>query len=160
MEGSRKNENSNAMDPPARKSHAAEESVANRPTNTTEASRLANLLEGVNFPATKKEIQAHLRARSLSGRLGTDDIESSVQQYLKDNETYASTYDVELAVGLVRMHGDNKDEPPYARDSALNRANSRRMGERIRRDPYTEHESVGVASSRDVSPNTPKGESV
>jgi hypothetical protein len=160
MERSRKNENTDVKHTPARKSDAADESIANRPTNTTKASKLANLLEGMKFPATKKEILAHLRAGSSSGRPGTDDIESSVQQYLKDNETYASTYDVELAVGLVRMHGDNKGEPPYARDTALNRANSRRTGERIRRDPYTEHESVGVASSKDVSPNTPKGESV
>ena len=57
----------------------------------------------------------------------------------------------------VRSKGrqQNKDLNSYVRDGA----NDERTDEEIRTDPHeAKKESVGVASKRDVSPNTPKGE--
>ena len=96
----------------------------NEAMDRNKASKLANLLEGLEFPATKEKIRNHLNASSA---------------------------------GLVKKA---ESEKPYARDSGLNRANSERVGESERQDPYSSRERISGASSRDVSPNTPKGEDV
>ncbi|MFL6502566.1 MAG: hypothetical protein ACJ70W_03400, partial [Nitrososphaera sp.] len=67
---------------------------------------------------------------------------------------YGSTYDVEVAAGLVKKA---ESEKSYARDSGLNRANRERVGESERQDPYSGGERIPGTSSKDVSPNTPKG---
>ena len=72
-------------------------------------------------------------------------------------ENMASTYDVEVAAGLVKKA---ESEKPYARDSGLNGANLEKVRESERQDPYSGHERISGASSRDVSPNTPKGEDI
>ncbi len=156
-----RNDNDQPETPPvARVGDATGEAATNTAKDTDRASMLATLLEGIKFPATKDEIQSHINAKSPSGEIGIHDFLKALEQNLDENALYSNTYEVELAIGLVSRSADTNANSPYARDKALNRANSRRLGERMRADPYTEHESVGVASSRDVSPNTPKGESV
>lgn len=128
------------------------------PTNVApdrdKASKMANLLEGLEFPATKEEILAHVNGRSPAAGNRINDVFEAIQNNLKDGRQYASAYDTEVAAGLVKKAGDEK---PYARDRALNRANNKRIGESVRTDPY-EQASGGPASARNVSPNTPKGE--
>src|SRR5215204_3724263 len=104
-----------------------QERATNEAVNTNEASKIANLLQGLAFPATKEQIK-----------------------------NYISTYEIERALGLiVKRNNDkdmNKDEKrrkeatnredkkvevtPYTRDKALNKANKKRFGEKARPDPY------------------------
>ena len=132
------------------------------PTNEAmdhdKASKLANLLEGLEFPATKEEIRTHLNARSPSMGNRINDVFEAIENNLDDRRTYGSTYDVEVAAGLVKKRTES--ERPYARDSELDRANRERVGESERQDPYSSRERITGASSRDVSPNTPKGEDI
>jgi hypothetical protein len=129
----------------------------NRAVHKVAASRLANLLEGMNFPATKKKIRNHLSAESRQDNVKRE-IMAAIEDRLDDNAIFDSAYDVELAAGLVKS---SDDERPYVRDKALNRANRKRIGETLRIDPYEKYqESVGIASKEDVSPNTPRGESI
>ena len=129
----------------------------NRAVDKVAASRLANLLEGLDFPATKKQITIHINAGSQQDNVKRE-IMFAIENRLDNSARFDSAYDVELAVGLVKSSGDAK---PYVRDKALNRANRRRIGEGVRTDPYENYrESVGIASKEDVSPNTPRGESI
>lgn len=129
----------------------------NRAVDKVAASRLANLLEGLDFPATKKQITIHINAGSEQDNVKRE-IVSAIENKLNNSARFDSAYDVELAVGLVKSSDDAK---PYVRDKALNRANRRRIGEGVRTDPYENYrESVGIASKEDVSPNTPRGESI
>jgi hypothetical protein len=129
----------------------------NEAMDRNKASKLANLLEGLEFPATKEKIRNHLNASSPSMGNRINDVVEAIQNNLDDGREYGSTYDVEVAAGLVKKA---ESEKSYARDSGLNRANSERVGESERQDPYSSRERISGASSRDVSPNTPKGEDV
>jgi hypothetical protein len=133
------------------------EPPTNEAMDRNKASKLANLLEGLEFPATKVEIRNHLNARSPSMGNRINDVVEAIENNLDDGREYGSSYDVEVAAGLVKKA---ESERPYARDSWLNRANRKRVGESERQDPYNNHERISGASSRDVSPNTPKGEDV
>ena len=134
------------------------EPPTNEARDRNKASRLANLLEGLEFPATKEEIRNHLNARSPSMANRINDVVEAIENNLDEGREYGSAYDVEVAVGLVKKRAESKR--PYARDSGLNRANRERMGESERQDPYISRERITGASSKDVSPNTPKGEDV
>ena len=136
------------------------------PTNKTvdkdKASKMANLLEGLQFPATKQEIKAHLNMKSPSMGNRINDMLEAVENKLDEERRYDSAYDVEIAAGLVVVARQGEEEP-YVRDRALNRANHERVSESIRPDPYEpgkERASGGPASARNVSSNTPKGEQV
>lgn len=129
----------------------------NKAVDRDRASKLANLLEGLEFPATKEEIRKHLNQRSPAVGNRVNDVIEAMENNLDDHREYNSAYDVELAAGLVEQAGAEK---PYVRDRALNRANRKRIGEKVRPDPYTGHERIWPASARDVSPNTPRGEEV
>jgi hypothetical protein len=131
------------------------EPPTNEAMDRNKASKLANLLEGLEFPATKEEIRNHLNARSPSMGNRINDVVEAIENNLDDGREYGSTYDVEVAAGLVKKADS---EISYARDSGLNRSNRERIGESERQDPYSER--ISDASSRDVSPNTPKGEDV
>jgi hypothetical protein len=123
------------------------------------ASKLANLLEGLEFPTTKEEIRNHLNTRSPSRGNRINDVIEAIENNLDDDREYGSTYDVEVASGLVKKISEN--EKPYARDGGLNKANRERVGESERQDPYSSsRERIESASSRDVSPNTPTGEDI
>jgi hypothetical protein len=134
----------------------------NKAVDKDKASKMANLLEGLQFPATKEEIKAHLNMKSPSMGKRINDVLEAVENNLDEERRYDSAYDVEIAAGLVLVAREGKEEP-YVRDRALNRANHERVSESIRPDPYEagkERASGGPASVRNVSPNTPKGEQV
>jgi len=131
----------------------------NEATDRNSAAKMANLLEGLKFPATKEEIRNHLNKRSPSMGNRINDVLEAVENNLDDAKEYDNAYDVELAAGLVTPAAGGKDKP-NVRDKALNRANAKRTGEEIRSDPYSGRETIGPASSKNVSPNTPKGEEV
>jgi len=131
----------------------------NETMDRNKASKLANLLEGLEFPATKEEIRNHVNTRSPSMANGINDVVEAIENSLDEGREYGSAYDVEVAAGLVK-NKRAESERPYARDSSLNKANRERMGESERQDPYTSRERITGASSKDVSPNTPKGEDV
>jgi hypothetical protein len=134
----------------------------NKVVDKDKASKMANLLEGLQFPATKEEIKAHLNMKSPSMGNRINDVLEAVENNLDKERRYDSAYDVEIAAGLVVVARQGEDEP-YVRDRALNRANHERVSESIRSDPYEagkERASGGPASARNVSSNTPKGEQV
>lgn len=134
----------------------------NKAVDKDKASRMANLLEGLQFPATKEEIKAHLNMKSPSMRNRINDVLEAVENNLDEERRYDSVHDVEIAAGLVVVARQGEEEP-YVRDRALNRANHERVSESIRPDPYEpgkERASGGPASARNVSSNTPKGEQV
>jgi len=135
-----------------------QERATNEAVNTNEASKIANLLQGLAFPATKEQIKNYItdgKSITISGesaRITSQYIEDNLQ----DGKKYNSTYEIERALGLiVKRNNDkdmNKDEKrskeatnredkkgevtPYARDKALNKANKKRFGEKARPDPY------------------------
>jgi hypothetical protein len=135
------------------------EPPTNEAMDRNKASKLANLLEGLEFPATKEEIRNHVNTRSPSMANRINDVVEAIENSLDEGREYGSAYDVEVAAGLVK-NKRAESERPYARDSGLNKANRERMGESERQDPYTSRERITGASSKDVSPNTPKGEDV
>jgi hypothetical protein len=135
------------------------EPPTNEAMDRNKASKLANLLEGLEFPATKEEIRNHVNTRSPSMANRINDVVEAIENSLDEGREYGSAYDVEVAAGLVKKK-EAESERPYARDSGLNKANRERMGESERQDPYTSRERITGASSKDVSPNTPKGEDV
>jgi hypothetical protein len=126
----------------------------NKAVDKGKASRLANLLEGLEFPATKEEIMNHINQRPPD--LGNNVLEA-IKNNLVDNTKYGSNYEVEVAADLVERAVTEK---PYVRDRALNRANRKRIGESSRPDPYSGREIIKPANARDVSPNTPPGEDI
>jgi hypothetical protein len=134
----------------------------NKAVDKDKASKMANLLEGLQFPATKQEIKAHLNMKSPSMGNRINDVLEAVENNLDEERRYDSAYDVEIAAGLIVVARQGEEEP-YVRDRALNRTNHERVSESIRPDPYEpgkERASGGPASARNVSPNTPKGEQV
>ena len=134
------------------------EPPTNEARDQDKASKLANLLEGLGFPATKGEIRNYLNARSPSMANRINDIVEAIENNLDESREYDSVYDVEVASGLVKKRA--LSERPYARDRGLNRANRERVEENERQDPYSRRERISSASSQDVSPNTPKGEDI
>lgn len=134
------------------------EPPTNEAVDHDKAAKMANLLEDLEFPATKEKIRNHLNARSPSIGNRINDVVEAIEINLDEDREYASAYDVEVAAGLVVKREES--EKPYASDSGLNRIGSERIGEGERQDPYNNRERISKASSRDVSPNTPKGENV
>src|ERR687887_2218172 len=74
---------------------------ANQATNRETASKMANLLEGLQFPATKEDIRNHINRKSPSMGNRINDVIGAVQNNLEDGVSYNNVYDVELAAGLV-----------------------------------------------------------
>lgn len=62
---------------------------------------MANLLEGLQFPATKDEIKNHLNRKSPAMGNRVNDVFEAVQNNLEDGIKYDNVYAVELATGLV-----------------------------------------------------------
>jgi hypothetical protein len=78
------------------------EPPTNQATNRETASKMANLLEGLQFPATKEDIRNHLNRKSPSMGNRINDVIEAIQNNLEDGARYNSVYDVELAIGLVQ----------------------------------------------------------
>ena len=130
-----------------------QEPATNEAVNTSEASKIANLLQGLTFPATKEQIKNYIAdGKSITISSKSAKITSQfIEDNLQDGNKYNSTYEIERALGLVVKKDVNKDKKrrsevtstkdkkmvtPYPRDKAMNRANKKRFGEKSRSDPY------------------------
>jgi|SRR5215208_968894 len=137
---------------------ATQEPTTNKAIDSNEASKIANMLEGLRFPATKEQIIKYI----ADGRSIASSVENArnTSQYIDDNlqdgRKYNNTYEIERALGLVvkrnntqsrnreragRKKLPNKEKQkeetvPYARDKALSGANKKRFGEKKRPNPY------------------------
>jgi len=77
------------------------EPPVNAPTDRDKASKMANLLEGLQFPATKEEIKDHINRKSPSMGNRVNDVFEAVYNRLEDGIRYENVYAVEQAAGLV-----------------------------------------------------------
>ena len=77
------------------------EPPTNEATSRNTASKMANLLEGLQFPATKEDIRNHINRKSPAMANRVNDVFEAVQNNLEDGVGYNSVYDIELAAGLV-----------------------------------------------------------
>lgn len=76
-------------------------SAENSPTDIKKASKLANLLEGISFPANKEKIKDHLNRLSPSMGNKINNVLEAIQNNLDENVEYKTTYEIEKAAGLV-----------------------------------------------------------
>jgi hypothetical protein len=74
----------------------------NEATDREKAAKMANLLEDLEFPATKEEIKNHVNRKSPAMGNRVNDIIELVWNNLDDGVTYNSAYDIEKAAGLVK----------------------------------------------------------
>jgi hypothetical protein len=77
------------------------EPPTNEAVNRKTASKTANLLEGLQFPATKEDIKNHINRKSPSMGNRINDVFESIQNNLEDGVAYESVYAIELAARLV-----------------------------------------------------------
>src|SRR5215212_8737104 len=77
------------------------EPPVNETTDRDKASKMANLLEGLQFPATKEEIKDHINRKSPSMGNRVNDVFEAVHNRLEDGIRYENVYAVEQAAGLV-----------------------------------------------------------
>jgi len=77
------------------------EPTTNEAVNRKTSSKMANLLEGLQFPATKEDIKNHINRKSPSMGNRINDVFESVQNNLEDGVAYESVYAIELAARLV-----------------------------------------------------------
>ncbi|HYY86148.1 MAG TPA: DUF2795 domain-containing protein [Nitrososphaeraceae archaeon] len=75
--------------------------IENKPVDRNKASKLANLLEGLDFPADKPKILSYLNQK-LSNT-PENDIIQNLENNLTDNEQYQNVYEVERQAGLVQQ---------------------------------------------------------
>ena len=80
------------------------EPPTNETTDRNTASKMANLLEGLEFPTTKEEIKNHINRKSPSMGNRINDVMEAVQNNLKEDTQYNSVYDVEIAARLVKKN--------------------------------------------------------
>jgi hypothetical protein len=73
----------------------------NAPSNREAASKMANLLEGLQFPATKEDIINHINRKSPSMGNRVNDVFEAAHNNLEVGVKYDNVYAVELAAGLV-----------------------------------------------------------
>jgi hypothetical protein len=82
------------------------EPPTNEATNRDVASKLANLLEGLTFPASKDEIKDYLNRKSPAMGNRINDVLEAIQNNLEDGASYDSVYEIEMASGLVKRKDD------------------------------------------------------
>jgi hypothetical protein len=76
----------------------------NRPVDTEKASKLAHILEGLEFPADKTKILSFVDQNYPNGQMeGSEDSEITrkLKDNLNDNTQYANVYEIEKQAGLV-----------------------------------------------------------
>jgi hypothetical protein len=78
------------------------ESTANEALNNEMAARMANLLEGLDFPITKEQIINHLQNKAGDTNQNMDDILKFVQSRLQNNLKYNNVYEIEKTMNLVK----------------------------------------------------------
>jgi hypothetical protein len=126
-----------------------DEPATNEAVDTDEASKIASLLQGITFPATKEQIKEYI-ADSKSISAGSENVRNMLQ-FIENNlpgeREYNTVYEIEKSLGLVVMKKEGKNEQtvkkeieedlnPYTRDKALDEANMRRLEEKAKSDPY------------------------
>lgn len=127
-----------------------QESATNEAVNTDEAAKIASLLQGITFPATKEQIKDYLAdSKSISAsKENVRNMSRFIENNLPGGKEYNNVYEIEKSLGLVVKKNEGKDEQIakkeidkdvnlYTRDKALNEANRRRFGEKERPDPYS-----------------------
>jgi hypothetical protein len=72
----------------------------NKPVDRANASKLANMLERLDFPADKPKILSYLNEK-LSGQSQYSDIIQKLQNNLTDNKQFDNVYEIEKQAGLV-----------------------------------------------------------
>lgn len=75
-------------------------------TDRDKAAKMANLLEGLTFPATKEDIKNHINRKSPAMGNRINDVFEAVWNQLRDDTKFNNVYEVERAAGLVK----NKQE--------------------------------------------------
>lgn len=68
--------------------------------------KLANLLKGLTFPASKEEIKDYLNRKSPTMGNRNNDVLEAVQNNLEDGIRYNSVYEIEMSSGLVKRKDD------------------------------------------------------
>ncbi|MDF0682564.1 MAG: hypothetical protein P0116_16520 [Candidatus Nitrosocosmicus sp.] len=74
----------------------------NEATDRAIVSKMANLLEGLQFPATTEEIKNHLNKKSPAMGNRIYDVLEAIQNNLNQNSEYQDVYDIALSTGLVK----------------------------------------------------------
>jgi hypothetical protein len=89
-----------------------QEPATNEAINTNEASKIANLLQGLTFPATKEQIKNYIAdGKSITISSKSAKITSQfIEDNLQDGKKYNSTYEIERALGLVVKKDVYKDK--------------------------------------------------
>src|SRR3954464_4880819 len=77
------------------------EPPTNQATDRDKAAKMANLLEGLQFPATKEDIKNHINRKSPAMGNRVNDVFEAVYNRLEDGIRYENVYAVEQAAGLV-----------------------------------------------------------
>ncbi|MDQ3837010.1 MAG: hypothetical protein M3270_08765 [Thermoproteota archaeon] len=111
------------------------EPPTNEAMDRNKAAKMANLLEGLEFPATKEKIRIHPNARSSGMGNRIDDIVKVIENSLDINREYHNAYNVEVAAGLVAKKDEG--ERSYVKSDAPNRANPKRWEQSERPNSYT-----------------------
>ena len=74
----------------------------NEATDRETLSKMANLLEGLQFPATTEEIKNHVNKKSPAMGNRISDVLETIQNNLNQKSEYQDVYDIALATGLVK----------------------------------------------------------
>ena len=74
----------------------------NEATDRETLSKMANLLEGLQFPATTEEIKNHVNKKSPAMGNRINDVLEAIQNNLNQKSEYQDVYDIALATGLVK----------------------------------------------------------
>ena len=73
---------------------------------------MANLLEGLQFPATKEDVRNHINRKSPAMGNRINDVFEAVQNNLEDGVKYDSAYAIELARWIGREKTMNNGKRP------------------------------------------------
>jgi hypothetical protein len=77
----------------------------NEPVDRQKAAKMANLLEDLQFPATKEDIKNHINRKSPGMGNRVNDVFEVVWNNLDEDKAYNSVYEIEKAAGLVKPSG-------------------------------------------------------
>lgn len=84
------------------------EHPVNQAVDRDKAAKMANLLEDLEFPATKEDIKNHINRKSPAMGNRINDIFEAVWNNLREDVEYRNVFEVEKAAGLVR---DSRKSP-------------------------------------------------
>jgi hypothetical protein len=88
------------------------EPATNEAIDTGEASKIASLLQGITFPATKEQIKEYI-ADSKSISASSKDVRNMLQiieNNLPGKRKYNTVYEIENSLGLVVKKNEGKNE--------------------------------------------------